>query len=147
MFREVVANSPSPEGFGSRERALAGPVDSEGEDLSGTGSSFHSTAYTAVLLVGYILTSAFAFALGIFAAFHGYLVYKGRTTIEMYDTVDVVRARQVAEYDLGARANCFSVFGNSPVTWIFPVRYGIPGDGLSYARSSTCTSPSDLSEV
>lgn len=95
-----------------------------------------SPASAAILVVGYILTSAFSFALGIFVLFHAYLVCKGRTTVEMYDIVDPVRAARVARYDLGMSENIRLVFGNYRAFWLLPTRFGVEGDGLSYPRSA-----------
>jgi hypothetical protein len=54
----------------------------------------------------------------------------------MCDIVDPARASAIARFDLGGRANCLAVFGLLPLCWIFPTRYGIEGDGLTYPRSS-----------
>lgn len=90
-----------------------------------------------LVMVGYITSGAFAFALGIFVALHLYLAAKGRTTIEMYELTDPVRAPLVAQYDLGVRQNIRKVCGNVPLCWFFPTRAFIEGDGLSYERKQT----------
>lgn len=87
-----------------------------------------------IVLIGYISASAFSFALIIFIALHYYLVSKGRTTIEMYEMTDPIRAPRVAQYDLGLRRNFKSVCGSVPFCWLFPVRAYIDGDGVSYQR-------------
>lgn len=88
---------------------------------------------TAVM-IGYIVSSAFSFALGVFVTLHFYLLSKGRTTIEMYEMTDPIRASAVAEYDLGFRQNVKSVCGSAPLCWLFPTRAYIEGDGLQYVR-------------
>ncbi len=93
-----------------------------------------SPVLSAVFIVGYIMTSAFSFALGIFVAFHLYLVTRGKTTIEIYDTMDQARAARIARYDLGVQQNFKLVFGNSVWLWPLPTRQRIDGDGLSYER-------------
>lgn len=92
---------------------------------------------SALLVVGYILTAAFSFALSLFVLFHAYLVIRGRTTIEMYDIVDPVRAARIAGYDLGWRENLRLVLGNKKWHWPLPTRYGIEGDGLGYSRAGS----------
>eukprot|EP00173_Palmaria_palmata_P002121 Plantae.Rhodophyta-Palmaria_palmata.ctg23030.p2 GENE.Plantae.Rhodophyta-Palmaria_palmata.ctg23030~~Plantae.Rhodophyta-Palmaria_palmata.ctg23030.p2 ORF type:complete len:143 (-),score=10.21 Plantae.Rhodophyta-Palmaria_palmata.ctg23030:96-524(-) len=92
--------------------------------------------WSATLVVGYILTSAFSFALAIFVIFHGYLVARGRTTIEMYDIADPTQAARIARYNLGARENVRLVFGQFKSHWPLPTRYGIEGDGLGYSRTA-----------
>lgn len=87
-----------------------------------------------IVLIGYISASAFSFALAIFIALHYYLVSKGRTTIEMYEMTDPVRAPRVAQYDLGLRRNFKSVCGSLPLCWPLPVRAYIDGDGITYQR-------------
>lgn len=88
---------------------------------------------TAVM-IGYIVSSAFSFALGVFVTLHFYLLSKGRTTIEMYEMTDPIRAPAVAKYDLGFGQNVKSVCGSVPLCWLFPTRAYIEGDGLQYTR-------------
>lgn len=102
-----------------------------------------SPLMSALIVMGYILTASFSFALSIFVLFHTYLVVRGRTTIEMYDIVDPVRAARIAAYDLGWRENVRLVFGNYKLHWPLPTRYGIEGDGLSYHRAGSAI---DLAE-
>lgn len=102
-----------------------------------------SAMSSALLVIGYILTAAFSFALAIFVLFHAYLVARGRTTIEMYDIVDPVRATRIAGYDLGWRENVRLVFGNNKWHWPLPTRFGIEGDGLYFNRSNSAV---ELSE-
>lgn len=87
-----------------------------------------------VVMIGYIVSSAFSFALGVFVTLHCYLLSKGRTTIEMYEMTDPNRAPAVAEYDLGFRQNLKSICGSAPLCWLCPTRAYIEGDGLQYAR-------------
>jgi hypothetical protein len=61
----------------------------------------------------------------------------------MCDIVDPVRASAISKLDLGGCVNFRNVFGNVPVSWAFPIRYGIEGDGLTYQRSSGNTSSAD----
>lgn len=100
-----------------------------GSEMSWVNPALWDTA----LIVGYIITSAFAVALSIFVLFHGYLVARGRTTIEMY--VDPVRSAQILRYNLGVRENLRLALGNYKSHWPLPTRYGIEGDGLSYNTS------------
>lgn len=102
-----------------------------------------SPAHSAVFLIGYILTSAFAFALSMFVVFHAYLLLRGKTTIEMYDIVDPGRAARVGQYDLGPRENFRLTCGSTPLCWLLPTRYGIEGDGLSFQRNCRGTSNTD----
>lgn len=85
-------------------------------------------------MVGYITTSSFAFALAIFVMLHFYLIAKGRTTIEMYELGDPIRARRVLQYDLGLAKNISSVCGTVPLCWFFPTRAFIEGDGTRWER-------------
>lgn len=96
-----------------------------------------SPLMSTLIIVGYILSASFSFALSIFVLFHAYLALRGRTTIEMYDIVDPVRAARIAGYDLGWRENLRLVLGNNKWHWLLPTRYGIEGDGLSYARAGS----------
>jgi hypothetical protein len=98
-----------------------------------------SPVSSAVLVVGYILMAAFSLALSVFVMFHAYLVARGRSTIELYDVIDPVRAARIARYDLGMRENMRLVFGNSKWHWPLPTRFGIEGDGLSYNRATDVT--------
>lgn len=93
-----------------------------------------STLLKTAVMIGYIVSSAFSFALGVFVSLHFYLVSKGRTTIEMYEMTDPVRAPFVAKYDLGLRRNVQKVCGTVPLCWLFPTRAYIEGDGLHYER-------------
>jgi DHHC palmitoyltransferase len=130
-FLEVVGESTRSAAPSSKHGAtLASPNQFDSQVIG------PAPIFTAVFVIGYILTSAFAFALCGFVLFHAYLVYKGRTTIEMCDIVDPARAGAIARFDLGGRANCLAVFGHLPLCWAFPTRYGIEGDGLTYQRSS-----------
>lgn len=87
-----------------------------------------------VFIIGYIMSSAFAFALAIFVGFHGYLLVKGRTTIEMYEISDSQNAARIKCYDLGPVRNFQAVCGSIPILWFLPTRAFIKGDGLSYER-------------
>ncbi|KAI0564645.1 DHHC palmitoyltransferase [Gracilaria domingensis] len=87
-------------------------------------------------MIGYITTSAFSFALGVFVSMHFYLTAKGRTTIEMYEVTDPLRAPYVMQYDLGVAKNFKSVCGSRPIWWLFPTRAYVEGDGLSFERRS-----------
>eukprot|EP00171_Calliarthron_tuberculosum_P018943 IDg18943t1 len=102
-------------------------------------ASAHALPLSGILetcaVIGYIVCVAFSFALTIFVCFHGYLVTKGRTTIELYEASEPDRAARIAQYDLGAAANWRRVCGNKPLCWIFPVRAFIDGDGLSWPRN------------
>lgn len=96
-----------------------------------------SVTLESCAIVGYIVCGAFAFALSVFVCFHGYLVTKGRTTIELYETSDPERAARISEYDLGASKNWRTVCGNVAFCWFFPVRAYIDGDGLSWPRNDS----------
>lgn len=85
-------------------------------------------------MIGYITTSSFAFALAVFVGLHFYLIAKGRTTIEMYQLSDPVRARRVLQYDLGLAKNVTSVCGTVPLCWFCPTRAFIEGDGTQWQR-------------
>lgn len=87
-------------------------------------------------MIGYITSTAFAFALAIFVILHFYLVAKGRTTIELYEITDPTRAGRVAEYDLGFRKNFRKVCGRVPLCWFLPTRAYVEGDGVSYETRS-----------
>lgn len=91
---------------------------------------------TAVM-IGYIVSSAFAFALGVFVTLHFFLLSKGRTTIEMYEMTDPVRAPLVAQYDLGFSQNVRTVCGSVLLCWLCPTRAFIDGDGIRYERRDT----------
>ena len=93
-----------------------------------------SSTLKTLAMVGYITSIAFAFALAIFVILHLYLVAKGRTTIEMYELTDQMRAARVLEYDLGFAKNFRKVFGSVPFWWFFPTRVYVEGDGLDYER-------------
>jgi hypothetical protein len=121
------ARSLAAAALGPGKGAVLGPAS------PGSGVSEHSAVTSAMLVVGYILTSAFSFALGIFVLFHAYLVARGKTTIEMYE-IDPFRAARVARYDLGLWENMRLVFGDAKAHWPLPTRCGIEGDGLSFAR-------------
>lgn len=100
-----------------------------------------------LVMVGYITSSAFAFALAIFVGLHFFLVSKGRTTIEMYEMTDPVRAPFVSEYNLGFSENIRRVCGPVPLCWFFPTRAFIPGDGLSYDRRPRLSAPLPIGAV
>lgn len=93
-----------------------------------------STSLKTIVMIGYIISSAFCFALGVFVTLHFYLLSKGRTTIEMYEMTDPDRAPLVAQYDLGFKQNVKSVCGTVPFCWFCPTRAYIDGDGLHYER-------------
>lgn len=96
-----------------------------------------STTMKTIVMIGYIMSSAFTFALGVFVAIHFYLVAKGRTTIEMYEVMDPVRGPVVNRYDLGLVRNIRSVCGTVPFCWLCPTRAFIDGDGVQYERKES----------
>lgn len=113
---------------------LQNPVTSRLKLVQLSAASRLSALLRTLVLIGYISASAFSFALAIFVALHYYLVSKGRTTIEMYEMNDPVRASCAAQYDLGFRQNVKAVCGSVPLCWLFPTRAYIGGDGVSYNR-------------
>lgn len=96
-----------------------------------------STTMKTVVMIGYIVSSALSFALGVFVSIHSYLLAKGRTTIEMYEVMDPVRGPVVNQYDLGLLRNIRGVCGTVPLCWLCPTRAFIDGDGLQYERQGT----------
>lgn len=99
-----------------------------------------SPALESIAIIGWILCVTFAFALTFFVGFHAYLVTRGKTTIELYDSSDPERSARIAEYNVGAARNWRLVCGNVPLYWIFPVRAFIDGDGLAWPRKSYASS-------
>lgn len=104
-------------------------------------ASHISLKLQTIVMVGYITTSAFSFALSIFVMMHIYLLVKGRTTIEMYELTDPVRAPQIIAYDLGAKRNFRHVCGPVPLCWLLPTRAYVEGDGLHYETSALSARP------
>ncbi len=86
-------------------------------------------------IIGWVLCLTFAFALTFFVGFHAYLVTRGKTTIELYESSDPERIARIAEYNVGAARNWRLVCGNVPLCWPFPVRTYIEGDGLDWPRN------------
>lgn len=99
------------------------------------------STWQGISMMGFICVSAFTFALLVFVCLHFYLVARGRTTIEMYELTDPMRAPQVALYDLGVRRNFRAVCGAVPICWFLPTRAYVDGDGLIYERKhdDVCT--------
>lgn len=134
--RSIIAESPS--GAGRLLNAYA--VLSRAVALSPTRTSSPASVLTVpdymktIAVIGYIMSSAFAFALAFFVGFHIYLIAKGRTTIEMYELTDPQRAARVARYNLGISQNFKNTCGTSPACWFFPTRAFIPGDGIRFDR-------------
>lgn len=88
-------------------------------------------------IIGWILCLTFAFALTFFVGFHSYLVTRGKTTIELYESSDPERMARIAEYNVGASRNWRLACGNVPLCWPFPVRAYIEGDGLDWPRNDS----------
>ena len=86
-------------------------------------------------IIGWILCLTFAFALTLFVGFHYYLVSRGKTTIELYESSDPERMARIAEYNVGVGRNWRLACGNLPLCWPFPVRAYIDGDGLDWPRN------------
>lgn len=63
-----------------------------------------------------------------FISIHIGLVLKGRTTIENYDK----KGKDMEKYDLGARGNFLTVFGQNPWLWFFPVMVCEKEDGVFF---------------
>lgn len=102
-----------------------------------------STALESAAVIGWILCLTFAFALLFFVLFHSYLVTRGKTTIELYESSDPERVARIAEYNVGVARNWRLACGNVPACWPFPVRAHIEGDGVSWPRNETAEGDRD----
>ena len=120
--------------------ALPKAVETKSDHIAGkrpaveSGTAEVPVSLTAVFLIGYILSSAFCFALGIFIVFHGYLLVRGRTTVEFYEIKNPVCAARVARYDLGSYRNVRSACGTNALFWLLPTRAFVEGNGLTFER-------------
>jgi len=83
---------------------------------------------TFFLLLTFLISAMFFFALLGFFAMHANLVLNNGTTIEGLD-----RYRNKKNiYNLGRKKNFESVFGTDPYYWLLPLRRSIRGDGIDF---------------
>merc|ERR1712070_921018 len=88
--------------------------------------------------LAFLGTCVLAFGLSAFCCFHGYLVLFNYTTIEFQEKRGCnPPPGHVNRYDLGAVRNIQAVLGTNPLLWWLPVRWSIPGDGLSFPSRTT----------
>ena len=133
--------------FPAMSRILFEPFPSTVKADAHFGNRKMSSGMESAAIIGWILCVTFSFALTFFVAFHAYLVTRGKTTIELYDTSDPERSARIAEYNVGASRNWRLVCGNVPFCWLFPVRAFIDGDGLDWPRNTLPDIPGLPEEV
>jgi palmitoyltransferase len=79
-------------------------------------------------------TMVLATALSLLLAWHLYLIYFNKTTIEYHEGV---RARGLSKshthpYDLGVCGNLHSILGANASCWLLPIECSVAGDGVEY---------------
>jgi len=87
---------------------------------------------SVTLMIDYIINGAFTVSLGFFVAFHSYLIYKGSTTIEVFERKRSRLKQRGRTYDLGWRRNVEEMLGTNKLYWFLPTRAHCSGDGLTY---------------
>jgi len=90
---------------------------------------------------GFVITISVGIAVGLFLAFHTYLIITAQTTLEFHFNTFGPRRKKQNIYNLGARKNWHAVFGNGKYffSWALPSWKPPPGDGFEYETISELT--------
>lgn len=72
-----------------------------------------------------------AVSLGSLLGYHGFLVARNRTTLEVFKPAVFAQGPDRNGFDLGCKKNVRDTLGKNPATWLLPV--GTPlGDGVRF---------------